>query len=216
MNDRDLRQFVTDALEFDPAIDAAWITVAVERGVVTLEGHVPGHGQRHVAGETAARVRGVRSVIHLVEVRLPADRQVGDDELARRAGQVLAWSTFGDDCTVHITADHGRLTLDGQVTWHYQRANAESALRWLSGITGLTNNIMLAPDPSPDDIRQRIHDAIGRHATVASRRIRLEVRDGGSVRIEGQVGSWEERQAVHDAAWSAVGARDVENRLQID
>lgn len=89
-------------------------------------------------------------------------------------------------------------------------------MRWLSGATGLTNAITLAPDPPPDDIRQRIHDAIGRHAKVASRRIRFEVREGGSVRIEGDVGSWEERQAVQDAVWSAVSVREVENRLQID
>lgn len=113
MNDRELRQYVTDALEFDPAIDAAWISVAVERGVVTLEGHVPSHGQRHAAGEAAARVRGVRSVIHLVEVRLPGERRVADDELARRAMQVLAWSSFIVDGAVRVTIDHGWVTLAG-------------------------------------------------------------------------------------------------------
>ena len=40
MDESTLRQDIIDELEFEPSINAAHIGVAVERGVVTLTGHV--------------------------------------------------------------------------------------------------------------------------------------------------------------------------------
>jgi osmotically-inducible protein OsmY len=40
MSELQLRQDVVDELEFEPSVDAAHIGVAVDKGVVTLTGHV--------------------------------------------------------------------------------------------------------------------------------------------------------------------------------
>jgi osmotically-inducible protein OsmY len=47
MDDKTLRQFIIDELDFEPSIDAANIGVAVEKGVVTLTGHVTNYAKKN-------------------------------------------------------------------------------------------------------------------------------------------------------------------------
>ena len=98
--------------------------------------------------------------------------------------------------------------------WQYQRKAAENAVRKLSGIAGVVNNILIKPAVYPSDIKKKIEDALARHAEIEAREIRVTVREG-KVSLEGKVDSWEERQAVENAAWSVVGVQSVDDRLTI-
>jgi hypothetical protein len=60
MDDKALRQNIIDELDFEPSINAANIGVAVEKGVVTLTGHVESHAEKIAAERAVERVRGVR------------------------------------------------------------------------------------------------------------------------------------------------------------
>ena len=82
MNDISLRQTVLDELEFYPAVDAAKIGVAVEKGVVTLSGHVNSYAEKIAAERIVQRVRNVRGVAQEIEVRYPNARKDADDEIA--------------------------------------------------------------------------------------------------------------------------------------
>ncbi len=55
MNDKLIRQNVIDELDFEPGIDAAHIGVAVDKGLVTLTGHVGTYAQRVAAGRQSGR-----------------------------------------------------------------------------------------------------------------------------------------------------------------
>jgi osmotically-inducible protein OsmY len=215
MNDIELRQFVLDELEFEPSIDAADIGVAAENGVITLTGHVPSYAQKMAAERAAWRVKGVKAIAQKIEVRLPGDKKVNDDEIAERALNILAWASSGLRDNVKVRVANGWVTLTGKVQWHYQRAAAESEVRKLNGVIGVTNSIELSPEVQASDIRQRILDALKRHAEVEASHIRIDVRDGGAVKIEGEVDNWDERQAVERAVWSAPGVRTVDDRVRI-
>ena len=65
------------------------------------------------------------------------------------------------------------------------------------------------------DIKTKIEDALTRHAQKEAQAIRVTVRDGNKVLLEGKVGSWDEREAVESAAWSAAGVQTVDDRLTI-
>jgi hyperosmotically inducible protein len=99
--------------------------------------------------------------------------------------------------------------------WQYQRRSAEDAVRKLSGVTGVINNISLKPTVSVSDIKKKIEGALARHAHVEAEAIRIHVRDGNKVLIEGKVDSWDEREAVEDAAWSVAGVQSIDDRLTI-
>ena len=85
----------------------------------------------------------------------------------------------------------------------------------MSGVTGVINRISLKPTVSATDIRMKIEGALARHAQIEAEAIKLNVRDGNKVSLEGKVDCWEEREAVENAAWSVAGVASVDDRLTI-
>ncbi len=215
MNDKELRQLVLDELEYEPSIDAANIGVAAENGVVTLSGYVTDYAQKTSAERAAWRVKGVKAIAQEIEVRLPGDKKQNDDEIAQRILSIMAWNTVIPKGAIKVKVSEGWVTLTGQVDWHYQREAAAMEVRKLTGVKGVINDIKLAPAAQAGDVKQRIHDALQRYAEIEAKGIRVEIKDGGTVRIEGHVDNWDERRAVERAAWSAPGVRIVEDHLTI-
>jgi len=214
MSNITLRQDIIDELEFEPSIDAAHIGVAVERGVVTLTGHVSTYAQKAAAEEVVRRVKGVKGIAQEIEVRLLGANKTADDEIAKRALDSLRWSTLVPRDAVQIKVQGGWVTLTGNVDWYYQRAAAEDAVSGLAGVKGFYNNIEVKPRASVADVKKRIEDALKRNAEVEAKAIRVDVNDG-KVTLEGKVNAWTERRAAERAAWSAPGVRSVEDLITI-
>jgi osmotically-inducible protein OsmY len=213
MNDKELRQLVIDELEYEPSIDAADIGVAAENGVVTLSGYVTDYAQKTAAERAAWRVKGVKGIAQKIEVRLPGDKRQNDDEIAQRALNILAWNAVVPRDRVRVRVSDGWVTLSGTVNWNYQRLAAESEVRKLGGVKGVINDIAISPIAQFGDIRRRIEDALKRHAEVQADAVRVDIRADGTVRIDGRVDNWSEKQAVEHAVWSAPGVRKVEDHL---
>lgn len=93
MRDKTLRQDVTDEFEFDPSFDGAHIGIAVEDGVVTLTGHVESYAQKLAAVAATQRVKGVQGIADEIEVRYPSNPKKADDQIARRALDLLHWDS---------------------------------------------------------------------------------------------------------------------------
>ena len=213
MNDKELRQLVVDELEYEPSIDAADIGVAAENGVVTLSGHVADYVQKMAAERAAWRVKGVKGIAQKIEVRFPGDKKWNDDEIAQRALNILAWNTLIPRDCVRVRVADGWITLSGSVGWNYQRQAAETEVRKLTGVKGVTNSITLTSVAQAGDLKRRIQDALKRHAEVEADAVRVDVRSDGTVRIEGRVDNWSEMQAVEHAVWSAPGVQRVDDHL---
>jgi osmotically-inducible protein OsmY len=213
MNDKELRQLVVDELEYEPSIDAADIGVAAENGVVTLSGHVPDYVQKMAAERAAWRVKGVKGIAQKIEVRLPTDKKWNDDEIAQRAVNILAWNTLIPKDCIRVRVSDGWITLSGGVNWNYQRQAAENEVRKLGGVKGVTNSITLASAVQARDLKRRIQDALKRHAEVEADAVHVDVRNDGTVHLEGRVDNWSEMQAVENAVWSAPGVQRVDDHL---
>lgn len=213
MNDRQLRQNVVDELGFEPSIDAANIGVAVDGGVVILSGHVPTYAQKVAAERAAWRVRGVKAVVQDIEVRY-AGTPTSDDEIAKRAIELLRWNSSVPDA-IRVTVNDGWITLTGEVDWQFQRTGAEASLRGLAGVNGITNNIALRAKPHATEVRERIEEALKRNAELEARQIQVDIRDNGTVTLNGFVDNWSERRAVERAVWSAPGVRALNDNLSI-
>lgn len=211
-----LRNNVMDELEFQPSIDPAHIgVVTTDDGVVTLTGYVSNYAQRMVAESATRQVRGVRAVANEIEVRYLGHKPTADDEIAQRALNVLRWDASVPSDTVQVTVAKGWVTLNGQLNWQYERRAAEDAVRKLSDIAGVINNITIKPTVQAGDIKSKIDAALKRRAEVEAKNITVTVRDGGYVVLNGKVDNWDERQAVDSAAWSAAGVCSVEDHLVI-
>lgn len=212
MTDRLLRQEIIDELDFEPSVDAANIGVAAKGGVVTLSGHVSSYTQKLAAVRATRRVRGVHAIADELEVRYAFDKKTADDEIAKRALDILRWSDGAPAEAVSVTVRDGWVTLTGQADWQFQKAAAESAVRRLSGVSGVINNIAVKPRVQPMDVKQKIQDALKRSAEIEASGIRVSVADG-KVTLEGKVHDLNEKYAVENAAWAAAGVRTVEDRL---
>jgi len=213
MNDKKIRRCVLDELEFDPAIQAAEIGVSAKDGVVTLTGYVPTYTQRMAAERAAWRVLGVKAVAQEIEVHYGAERP-RDEQLAHRVLESLAWNSDLPPEAIRVTVHNGWITLEGKVQWQHQRDSAEKPLRYLQGVTGITNNVVLEARASADRVKERIEDALMRRTRDSARRIRVHV-DGGSVVLEGDVDSWDERRAAEHAAWCVANVHAVNDRLRV-
>lgn len=214
MNDKILRQSIVDELDFEPSIDAANIGVAVDNGIVTLTGHVGSYTERLAAEKAARKVRGVRGVVEEIKVRFAGEAPPRDEDLARRAVQMLDWSVSVPPNAIQVKVQDGWVTLTGEVAWQYQKEEAQAALKRLSGVAGIINMIEVKQAASATDVRAKIEAALKRNAEVEADAIKVTVKDA-KVTLEGKVHAWHERDLVENAAWSAPGVRSVVDHLTL-
>ena len=214
MSDRTLKQAVEDELEWEPSINAEHIGVTAEDGVVTLTGHVGSYAEKFTAEKAAKRVKGVRAIAQEIEIRFPNDKKTSDDQIAKRGLDIIAWDSTIPKDKVQVRVQDGFVTLSGQVDWHYQRADAEYAVRKLAGITGLFNEIQVKPKVQASDVKLRIENALKRNADLEASSIKVSVLNG-RVTLDGKVKAWYERDLAERTAWSAPGVISVEDHISI-
>jgi len=214
MPDIDLRQSVLEELDFDPSFDADGIGVAVENGVVTLTGHVRSYAAKLAVERAVQRVKGVHGIAEEIEIRYPADKRTADDQIAERALSSIKWNAQVPGDAVLVKVEKGWVRLSGTVDWQFQRIAAESAVRRLSGVAGISNMITIKPQVRPTDVKSKILDALKRNAQLEADAIRVSV-DNDTVTLEGNVKAWYERGIAERAAWSAPGVSKVEDRISV-
>jgi osmotically-inducible protein OsmY len=214
-SDSDIKRDVEDELRWDPNVDSTDIAVTVKNGVVTLTGFVRSFAHKRAAENAAKRVAGVVGLANDLEVRLPGADERPDPEIARDV--VAQLKTWLPDSWQHVkpVVKNGRVTLEGEVEWNYQRDYAERALRWIKGVKGVSNLIRLRPQVTPLEIKYRIEKAFRRSALIDANRVTVEA-SGGEVVLKGTVRSWAERQEAERAAWAAPGVIRVDNRITVN
>lgn len=214
-SDMQLRQHVQDELEWEPRIDATAIGVTVKDAVVTLSGHVESFAQKHAAAEAVSHIRGVRAVANEVEVRLPAETERRDDDIARTIASIFQWNTQVPKDKIRVEVAQGWVTLEGTVDWHFQKTAAESVVRGLMGVKGITNSIVVKPITKPIDAKAKMEAALNRSSRDVEKNICVVV-DNDTVILSGPVLSPAMREAIEAIAWKMPGIQRVQNQLQVE
>jgi osmotically-inducible protein OsmY len=213
-SDNSLRDDVLLELKWDPKISSASdIAVAVKDGVVTLSGFVPSFWEKDAAEKAVKRVYGVRGIANDIEVKLFWQRT--DPEIARDAVHELESHVSIPADRIKVTVKDGWVTLEGTVDWEYQKSLAQSAMKKLKGVSGVTNKIQVTPKASAAEVKSKIEEALRRSAELDARRITVEI-EGSTVKLYGSVSSWAERDEAERAAWSAPGTTMVENHILVN
>jgi osmotically-inducible protein OsmY len=104
--------------------------------------------------------------------------------------------------------------MTGKVGWHFQSDAAEQAIRPLAGVTGISNQVLIAPPVSTSNIVDNIMHALHRSWFFDPHTVKVSAQDG-DVRLTGVVTSWHDRQVAGDTAWAAPGVTNVENDLSV-
>jgi osmotically-inducible protein OsmY len=215
-SDAEIQKQVLQELKWDPRVDETEVGVQVADGVVTLSGKISSYGKRLAAAKAAHRVIGVLDVANDLEVVVPGRDHRSDTDIAQAVRNALHWNVFVPSERITSTVSNGWVTLEGEVpAWHDKDAAAR-AVRDLSGVRGVTNQLrVLAPKVDSLRIRDSIEEALERQAEREAGRIQIRV-DEGVVTLSGKVRSWAERNAVERAATFSKGVVRVEDRLTVD
>jgi osmotically-inducible protein OsmY len=206
--DAQLQQDVLNELKWDTRVEPTDVGVEVKNGIVTLTGTVSSWAKKVAAEEAAHRVSGVLDVANDVIVKIPGTAERNDSEIAAAVRAALTWDVFVPDEQIQTTVMNGLVTLKGHVATYAQREDAARAVRNLSGVRAVANQITVhQAQVTPESLRAAIKNALERRADRDAARIQIDV-EGGRVTLHGEVHSWMEREAVLGAV---TGTRGVEN-----
>jgi osmotically-inducible protein OsmY len=137
--DTQLRNDVIAELNWEPSVHAAQIGVEVKDGVVTLAGEVSSYAEKWHAERAAQRVFGVKALAVEMQVKLSALGGRNDADIAQSAKNVLSRTASVPDEAVKVMVESGWITLSGVVDWQYQKMAAVDAVRFLIGVTGVSD-----------------------------------------------------------------------------
>jgi len=216
ISDIELARQIMHELKWDSRIKTADLSVEVTDGVATLTGAVPTYIQKLEAQDAAHRVTGILDVANDIEVKTVDRFARTDTEIASAVRNALEWDVLVPDEMIQSTVSDGWVTLDGEVDFWLERADAERSILRLTGVVGLTNRITVRKRVvSSEELRGEIEQALERRADREAARFRVEVSDG-AVDLFGRVHSWQEKRAVIGSISHAPGVVQGRDHVRID
>ena len=210
--DTDLRDRVERQLDWEPEVTSTNIGVAARDGVVTLTGFVNSYAEKLAAERVTLKTYGVSAIANEIEVK-PLFKKT-DADIASAALNALDQRVDVPSEKIKLTVKGGWLTLQGDVDWYYQKNAAEFAVKYLGGVKGVTNGIVVMPHVSTAVVKDKIEDALKRNAEIDARRITVQA-DNDKVTLRGNVRSWFEKDEAATAAWAAPGVKEVSNQIAV-
>jgi osmotically-inducible protein OsmY len=213
--DTEIKNDVLTELKYEPSVQVTDIGVLVKDGTVTLNGFASSYGEKMNAVRAAKRVTGVNGIADDIKVKLPNSWERDDGEIAAAAANQIEWSTAAPKGAAKVTVSNGWITLEGEVEWWYQKNDAETGVRHLTGVKGVTNLITIKPRISTIDIETAIEEAFERNAMIDADEVEVET-DGNRVTLRGKVRNYAERDEAERVAWAAPGVFSVDNKLTVE
>jgi osmotically-inducible protein OsmY len=199
----ELQTDVQNAIKWEPLLNAAEIGVIAKDGVVSLTGVVDSYSKKMEAENAAKKVIGVNALTK-------TNTEIANEVLSALKSN---WSVPKDK--VKVKVEDGWVTLEGELPWNYQKEAAKSAVNYLTGVKGVTNNIKIKSE-SHDAIEQKdVERAIGRSWAVDDNDISVKV-TGTTVTLSGTVTSWYQKEEAGRIAWNTPGIWHVQNDLTVD
>jgi osmotically-inducible protein OsmY len=210
--DLQLQQDVLAELHWEPSVHAENIGVEAKDGVVTLAGHVMTYQEKYHAEKAARRVMGVRALAVEIDVKLASSGIRNDSDIANSAKNALQWMSTPLGNKVNVTVEKGWITLSGQTEWQFQKLAAAVAVRYLMGVNGVSNQIILQPGTKLSAAKADIEAALVRRAHTDAGKINIDI-DGSTLTLTGNVSNWTERDTAKEAAWSTPGVTSVVDKM---
>ncbi|MCB2184322.1 MAG: BON domain-containing protein [Desulfobulbaceae bacterium] len=213
LDDTDISSAIIADLLQDDAVPAHLIDVKVENGIVTLDGSVYNILARDRAEEIAESIKGVRSVVSLLEVKPPLRP---DKNIRKDIETALLIDPATDSFEIGITVSNGKVTLNGRVDSFAERELSAEVVKGVWGVKEIANNIEVAVTKErPDyEIKAEIERLLQSDVRVVSENINVGVKEN-RVTLAGTVGSSIEKNRAGTISW-VTGVEGVNNVLTVN
>jgi osmotically-inducible protein OsmY len=209
-----LQKDVQDALKWEPLLHSAEIGVTVKDGVVTLLGTVDSYTKKLEAENAAKMVSGVKAVVEKIEIKYGNYGKKSDADIAKEIINTFKWNWSIPDDKIKVKVETGWVTVQGTVTWNYQKEAAITAIKNLLGVIGVTNNILIKSESKDKIEKSAIENALARNWSIDDEDIDVQVK-ANEVTLSGTVDSYYEKDEAERIAWNAPGVTSVNNELAL-
>ncbi|WP_394776160.1 BON domain-containing protein [Flavobacterium sp.] len=211
----ELQRDVQNAIKWEPLLHAAEIGVTAKDGVVTLTGTVDGYYKKKEAETAAKNVSGVKAVVEQIEIKYSNTFTKTDNDIANEVLKALKdnWSVAED--RVKVKVEDGWVTLEGELTWNFQRQDAKTAISFLPGVKGVTNEIKIKSDIKDAIEKKDVEKALARSWSLNAKDITVTV-NGTNVKLTGFVDSVYQKDQAEKIVWKTPGIWSVDNELVVE
>jgi len=139
--DEIIRSNIKKIIDWNPDVNAADMTVTVEKGWVVLEGAVETLWMKNQAEDVISNIGGVTGITNKLSV-VPG-KGILDEVIAKDIIEAMDRNVQVDVNSLNVKVDNGTVTLVGTVsTWSAYQAAYESAL-YTNGVTEIRNHLVL-------------------------------------------------------------------------
>ncbi len=211
--DPEVHQDVRAELSSQQDDDNASVEITVHQGVVCLTGLVESYAQKWAIDRAVRRIVGVKGLCDYLHVRPPEGAAPNDRQIERAANHALRWDVRVPR-GLRATVSGGELRLSGAVVRFRQREAAEEAVRNLTGLRDIVNQIALLPAPPSAHLTQDVEAALRRRLGPASRLISVTAAQG-VVTLRGLVPRFALLGQIERVVWSTPGITRIDNQLQV-
>ena len=212
----ELQMDVQNAIKWEPLLHAAEIGVTAKDGIITLTGTVDSYNKKMEAENATKNVMGVKVVVEKIDVKFHTSFIKKDDnDIASEILNAYKWNWQVPNDKVKVRVENGWVTLEGELTWNYQKTAAKDAVSRLMGVTGVANNITIKSESKEEIQKEDIENALNRNWSLSIENINVKVHHH-KVTLTGTVGSWYQKDEATRIAWNAAGVWEVDNELEIE
>lgn len=210
----ELQKDVQDAIKWEPLLNSAEIGVTAKDGVVSLTGVVDSYAKKVEAESAAKGIIGVQAIVENIEVIYHNSYTKSDVEVANEILAAFQANFSVPDNKINVMVENGRVTLEGDVHWNYEKEAAENSVHLLPGVKAIINNIAVK-SLFHDKIEQKdVEDALKR-SVINTESIEVSV-SGTVVTLTGTVHSWYAKDEAARIAWKTPGIWEVKNQLAVE
>jgi osmotically-inducible protein OsmY len=149
-NNAQLIKDVQDAIQWKPLLSNESINVTAQNGIVSLTGIVDSYVKKVDAERSASKVAGVNGLVGNLEVVFPSNFYKTNIELAQESIAFLNASDTVPQDKIKVKVEDGWVTLNGEVHGILEKNAAFEAIHYISGIKGITNNIIIVSQEIED------------------------------------------------------------------
>lgn len=141
-----------------------------------------------------------------------------DLEIQKDVIYQLKWEPFITSSSIGVAVKNGIVTLSGTVDNYAQKLCAERAVKKISGVKALAEDIQIGVSPifskTDTEIAESVISSLKWHSAVPDNILHIKV-DNGIVTLEGEV-EWEfQRNSAKNAVANLLGVRGVNNLISI-